>query len=295
MQDGRTGAGVYGQSEARRLSISLGKYVTVFQAEIYAILACVDEIQNRARSEKHISICSDSQAALEALQAVKTSPLVRKCQKALNDISTYHSVGLFWVPGHSGIRGNEIADELAREGSAHHFVGPVPAVGVSVHCIRRQIQCWMNRQHLARWQGLVATMRQAQGLISVSNTAARTALMSFNRAQSMVVIDLLTGHNTLRRHLHIMGLVDSPLCRKCGAVEETSAHVLCECAALATLRHIYLGSFFLDPENARDLSLRAIWNFFRRTGRSWLGPSEGAQGACEGVRARPTFTHTHSR
>jgi hypothetical protein len=37
MQDGRTGASVYGQSEGRRLSISLGKYVTVFQAEIYAI------------------------------------------------------------------------------------------------------------------------------------------------------------------------------------------------------------------------------------------------------------------
>jgi ligand-binding sensor protein len=81
--------------------MSLGKNVTVFQAEIYAILACVCEIQNRVRSEKHISICSASQAALEALQAMKTtSPLVRQCQKALVDISTYHSVGLFWVPGH---------------------------------------------------------------------------------------------------------------------------------------------------------------------------------------------------
>jgi ribonuclease HI len=139
IQDGRTGAGVHGQSEGRMLSISLGKYVTVFQAEIYAILACVCEIQNRAGSEKYISVCSDSQAALKALLAMKTtSPLVRQCQRALDDISTYHSVGLFWVPGHSGIRGNEIADELAKEGSAHHFVGPEPAVGVSRHCITRK-------------------------------------------------------------------------------------------------------------------------------------------------------------
>jgi hypothetical protein len=216
----------------------------------------------------YISICSDSQAAWEALQAMETSPLVRPCQKALDDISTYHSVGLFWVPGHLGICGNEIAYELAREGSAHHFVGPEPAVGVSRQCIRSKIQCWMNRQHLVRWQGLVGTMRQAQELILRPNTAARTALMSFNRAQSRVVIGPLNGHKTLRRHLHIMGLVDSPLCWKCGAGEETSAHVLCECEALATLRHIYLGSFFLDPENVRGLSLRAIWNFFRRTGLS---------------------------
>jgi hypothetical protein len=83
-----------------------------------------------------------------------------------------------------------------------------------------------------------------------------------------VATGLLTGHNTLRTHLHIMGPLDSPLCRKCGVGQETLAHVLCECEALATLRHIYLGSSFLDPEDVRGLSLRAIWNFFRRTGLS---------------------------
>jgi hypothetical protein len=34
-----TGAEVYGPSVNRRLSISLGKHATVFQAEVYAILA----------------------------------------------------------------------------------------------------------------------------------------------------------------------------------------------------------------------------------------------------------------
>ena len=36
-----TGAGVCEQSVDRRLSISLGKHATVFQAEVYAILASV--------------------------------------------------------------------------------------------------------------------------------------------------------------------------------------------------------------------------------------------------------------
>ena len=62
----RTGAGVYGQS-VRRFSFSLGRYATVFQAKIYAILACVYEIQFQNRSEKYVSICSDGQAALKAL------------------------------------------------------------------------------------------------------------------------------------------------------------------------------------------------------------------------------------
>jgi len=58
-----------------------------------------------------------AQAALKLLQAVKTmSPLVWQCQKALNDISTRHTVGLYWVSGHTGVQGNEIANKLARDG-----------------------------------------------------------------------------------------------------------------------------------------------------------------------------------
>ena len=53
MKEG-TGAGVYVQSEGRRLSISLERYATVFQTEIYAILACAYEIQLHGRSEKHV-------------------------------------------------------------------------------------------------------------------------------------------------------------------------------------------------------------------------------------------------
>jgi len=69
-----TGTGVYGQSVGRRLSFSLGRCATVFQAEIYAILACVYEIQLQNRPEKYGSICPDSQAALKALHAVRTMP-----------------------------------------------------------------------------------------------------------------------------------------------------------------------------------------------------------------------------
>jgi len=79
----------------------------------------------------------------------------------------------------------------------------------------------------------------------------RARLLSFNRTQSRVVIGLLTGHDTLRRHLYIMGLSNNHACRKCGTEEETSVQILCECEVLASLRHTYLGSFFLGPEDIR--------------------------------------------
>jgi len=71
-------------------------------------------------------------AALKALQATKTtSPFVQQCQKALNDISTHHSVGLFWIPKHSWTRGIETAGGLARKQTVHQFVGLEPTLGIS--------------------------------------------------------------------------------------------------------------------------------------------------------------------
>jgi len=66
-----------------------------------------------------------------------------------------------------------------------------------------------------------------------------------------------------------MSLISSPLCRRCGADDETLAHILCECEALASLRHVYLGSILLDTEYIKSLSLGATWNFTKATGLPW--------------------------
>ena len=81
---------------------------------------------------------------------------------------------------------------------------------------------------------------------------------------------LLTGHNTLRRHLYLLRLIDSPLCRTCVVKEETSAHILCECEFLASLRHTYLGSFFSEPEDIKSMSLGAVYSYGRATRLLWF-------------------------
>jgi len=124
----------------------------------------------------------------------------------LNDISTQYAVGLFWVPGHSGVRGNETADKLARDRTGHHFVGQEPALAVSRQNIRKKIKCWIDNQHMVMWRRLISTHRQAQKMILGPSPAVKTRFLSFTRTQSRVVTGLLTGHNSLRRHLHFMGL-----------------------------------------------------------------------------------------
>ena len=119
--------------------------------------------------------------------------------------------------------------------------------GVCCPCLQDKgvLTHWLANQHWARWQSLDDTQRQAQELISGPSLGAMTKFMSFNRTQSRAVIGLLTGHNTLRRHLYLLGLLDSPLCRRCGVKEETSAHILCECESLASLKTCVSGLLFL--------------------------------------------------
>jgi hypothetical protein len=220
------GAGVYGKSLGRKLRISLENMLVL--VEVYASLASGYEIQMNNRLQKYVSICSDSQAVLKAIHTANTmSAVVRQCQKPLN-ISAQHTVALYWVPGHAGVCRNEITDRLAKNGSVQKSVRPELSLG-SPH--RKMIKRWVDNQHLAMWCGPSRTHRQAQKLISDPSLTTNTRLLTLNRSQSRVIIGLLTGHNTLRRHFYLIGLNNNPSWRRCGTEEETSVYILCECEA----------------------------------------------------------------
>jgi hypothetical protein len=96
----------------------------------------------------------------------------------------------------------------------------------------------VNR-HWVWWRGLGNTQRQARELILGPCLGAKARFLCFNRTQSKVVTGLLSGHNTLRRHLHLMGC-QTVHCVRRGAEDETSADIVCECEVLASLRHVCL-------------------------------------------------------
>ncbi|KAJ8961263.1 hypothetical protein NQ318_008947 [Aromia moschata] len=89
----KAGAGVYGKTTRTKLSFALGSCASVFQAEIYAILACGMEILKTAPKRRTIQICTDSQAALMAIESSKVkSRLVLDCKKILNDLASCNRV-----------------------------------------------------------------------------------------------------------------------------------------------------------------------------------------------------------
>jgi hypothetical protein len=72
------------------------------------------------------------QAAIKALDSYQiNSKLVWDCHRSLEQLAEHNRVQLILVPGHKGIDGNEIADQLAKLGSECPFIGPEPACGIS--------------------------------------------------------------------------------------------------------------------------------------------------------------------
>jgi hypothetical protein len=87
------GSGIFGVRPNSSLGFSLGKFATLFQTEIYAILQCAYENIRRAYSNKRILIFSDSQVALRTLVGPKVkSDLVAECLNALSGLAGWNGV-----------------------------------------------------------------------------------------------------------------------------------------------------------------------------------------------------------
>ncbi|XP_067216926.1 uncharacterized protein [Linepithema humile] len=269
--DTGSGAGFFGSREGWKESISLDSYATVFQAEIVTILSCAQTVRSRVEAGEHIRICTNSQAAIKALGAPTiTSRLVQECRGVLNELAREREVTVTWVPGHSGIQGNECADQLAKAGSETTMVGPGPALGIPFCLGKGRIKEWLRREHLRHWRvESESKCRQARALMEdTPNRKLTWSIRALSRRDARTAVHILTGHGTLNYHMYKLGRSDTSKCRTCGDDEETSLYVLSDCPAQAGLRHKMLGSALLGPEQIRKLPVRDLILFWRKIGLS---------------------------
>lgn len=261
-----TGAGVYSGQLSLERTHSLGNYCSVFLSEVYAVLDCADELVRKDISRRQISILSDSQAALKAFtNPAVTSKLVWNCIERLNTLATNNKVKLIWIPGHKGHEGNEKADELARMGSEQKFQGPEPAVGLPFSTIKQFLKEELIAKHLDYWRTLPG-LRQAKEFIKKPDSRTTNELLKLTRNELRKVVGILTGHNTLNRHLHIMGIRGSPLCRRCDREEETSKHVTCDCTEFDRARLESFGKLDISPGEILHLGAQKILTFLGKSG-----------------------------
>ena len=216
--------------------------------------------------EKKATICSDSEALIKSvISPITTSKLVKEFKATLNEMGLRNQITLAWAPGHSGVEGNEMADELARQGSASVSNDPEPVIPIPNSLCNRAMRDWIRSECAKHWSAYGGGMH-TKCFFPVPDEKWTKELLSMDRCRIRRVVGAITGHCGLSKHLSKMGLLNDPNCT-CGYGAETGIHVICDCPKYSLLRLRILGGHVIRPLDVPKLGPTTLDRFLIGTGR----------------------------
>jgi len=92
-------------------------------------------------------------------------------------------------------------------------------------------------------------------------------LLNLPRNLLRTVAGIITGHNTLSRHMNIMGLNNDPLCEHCEGKQDTSLHFISQCSYYVTTRMSIWGKPVLDPDDMKRIRIKDLARFILKSRR----------------------------
>jgi len=230
---------------------------TVYQAECLAIREALRWISTTAHSLDYVTIHSDCQSAIASFQDPgNRNPIVREALTIAASLEI--PVYITWVRGHSGVAGNERADELAKEAAASslpicYSLSPSSTALTTLHS--HFLDRW-NERWTAASTGAIT--REFFPTVHSRLTAHHIGAHSFTSTQ------LLTGHANLNQYYHRVNRRDSDSCVCASDKPETVQHLIFECDRFAVerldLEAACLSSNICFPCPLRELAQRHnIW------------------------------------
>ena len=214
-----------------QLSVRISNYSSVFTAELFAIVNALSWVSKSGHREN--IICTDSLSSLHAISAMNCSShyFVKQILLSLQCLSNECiSVAFLWVPGHSGIRGNEHADWLAKLSTTQTMSNNLLPRSVIMESIvmeatkeemRQVIKSNCVEQWKAHFQNALSGAQYKLLFKEVCSTVSTTNF-------SQVLFRIWTGHCRLNYHLFRLQLHNSGNCNYCDE-RETTMHYIMHC------------------------------------------------------------------
>ena len=245
---------------------------TVFTGEAVAILEAINYVDSHHLNRS--IIFSDSKSCLQAILGNQfrnkgNSPIILKIREALLQCENSGlQVTLAWIPGHSGIVGNERADFWAKDaiqsGSLPHF-----------KCYANDLLSLPNSQLLDSWNETWQRSRLSKGRYygSIQPSIPRRPWFfrwpKYSRRVTSTICRLRLGHACTPVHLRKIRVRDHSLC-ECGLDEGTSDHIFFNCQKLASSLYDSLPVEIPRPINFQTLltyvyspHIRYLCNYIR--------------------------------
>ncbi|KAJ4442190.1 hypothetical protein ANN_12056 [Periplaneta americana] len=181
--------------------------------------------------ERNAVILSDSKAAILSIVSKHTpSSQTAEVTKMLSQLISLNKRIVFqWIPSHCGILGNENADSLAKGSTATYR----PVTKSTYYSVKRFIKSTyldFNKQNL---------ITQSQGKKWNSLHQNPQLIPDLRRKSSVAAFRLATGHDCFAKHLHRIGIYQSPNCPLCNSNQEMDSEHLKICASVAGHDNIF--------------------------------------------------------
>ncbi|KAJ4449775.1 hypothetical protein ANN_01179 [Periplaneta americana] len=207
---------------------SLGYGTTSFDGEIIAISECLRNLLCHINKFRNAVILSDSKAAILSIVSRHTpSSQTAEITKMLSQLISLNKRIVFQrIPSHCGILGNENVDALAKKGSTATYR---PVTKSTYYSVKRFIKSTYKQNLITKSQGKKwNSLHQNPQLIP-----------DLPRKSSVAAFRLVTGHDCLAKHLHRIGIYQSPNCPLCNSNQEMDSEHFKICASVAGHDNIF--------------------------------------------------------